>query len=273
MPRLHRALARQLKTIDVELQTSWLDPTGTKRLERRGGKRRGAGRPRKGRSSSPHKKRPRLRASTPVHITLRVVAVIGSLRKRHMYAALRRASLTLAANHEDCRIVHISVQRDHIHLIVEAETEQALSRGMKAFQVSAAKRLNAALGWKTRRRGTVFADRYHAEYITSPRQARNALAYVLNNWRKHREDRNVPARDGIAFEHDWFSSGWMFAGWRERASLEFVPETPDGFEPLAIWFPRSSLLTTGWRRHGLISLFEVPSSKSKTRRGSSHPTQ
>jgi hypothetical protein len=87
------------------------------------------------------------------------------------------------------------------------------------------------------------------------------LAYVLNNWRKHREDRVLPSRAGVAFEHDWFSSGWMFAGWRERVGLEFIPPTPDGFEPLAIWFPRTWLLTTGWRRYGLISLFEVPASR------------
>ena len=259
MTRFRRSLADKL-------QTSWLDSTGTKPRSTRGGRRRGAGRPPKGRrSGSPHKKRPRLRASTPVHVTLRVVSVIGSLRKRLMYHALRWATLALAAKHEDCRIVHISVQRDHIHLLVEADDEECLARGMKAFEVSAAKRLNAALKWKVRRRGQVFADRYHAEYITSPRQARNALAYVLNNWRKHREDRDLPRKPGVAFEHDWFSSGWMFAGWRERADEVFVPPTPDGFEPLAIWFPRTWLLATGWRRHGLISLFEVPSSSTVRR--------
>lgn len=171
----------------------------------------------------------------------------------------------MCMNHEDCRIVHISVQRDHIHLLVEANDEEALARGMQGFQVSAAKRLNAALKWKKPRRGQVFTDRYFAEYITSPRQARNALAYVLNNWRKHREDHNLPTRRGVKFEHDWFSSGWMFAGWLERADLEFIPPTPDGFEPLVVWFPRTWLLTTGWRRHGLISLYEVPSSRTRTR--------
>jgi REP element-mobilizing transposase RayT len=269
MPRLRRTLARHLRAstvnVDVDVQVSWLDATGTKPRSRRGGKRRGAGRPPKGRrAGSPHKERPPLKATTPVHITLRVVGAIGNLRKRAKYKALRTATLVLASNHPDCRIVHISVQRDHIHLLVEASNEDALARGMKAFQVSAAKRLNAALRWKTRRRGQVFTDRYHAEYITSPRQARNALAYVLNNWRKHREDLVLPHRPSVAFEHDWFSSGWMFSGWRERAHLDFVPSTPDAFEPLAIWFPRTWLLTTGWRRYGLISLFEVPSSNSKS---------
>ena len=138
-------MTRDRRTLARKLQVSWLDPAGQP-LSKRGGKRRGAGRPPKGkRAGSPHKKRPAVRATTPVHVTLRVVSVIGSLRKRLMYHALRWATLALAAEHSDCRIVHISVQRDHIHLLVEADNAEALSRGMKAFQVSAAKRLNAAL--------------------------------------------------------------------------------------------------------------------------------
>ncbi len=100
------------------------------------------------------------------------------------------------ANWEDCRSVHASVQQTHIHLIVEAEGKVALARGMKAFQISAAKHINAAVsrGLATRRRGAVFPDRYHVEVITTPRQARHALAYVLNNWRRHREDQRPFAR-------------------------------------------------------------------------------
>jgi REP element-mobilizing transposase RayT len=235
MTRVRRALVRQL-------QTSWLDSSGTKPRSTRGGKRRGAGRPpKRKRAGSPHKKRPPLRPNISVHVTLRVVHAVGNLRKRLMYQALRWATLAIVANHEDCRIVHISVQRDHIHLLVEADNEQALAKGMQAFEVSAAKRLNA----KVRRKGQVFTDRYHSEYITTPRQARNALAYVLNNWRKHREDRALTPRAGVKFEHDWFSSGWMFGGWLERANDLFIPPTPDGFESLVVWFPRTWLLTTG----------------------------
>ena len=84
------------------------------------------------------------------------------------------------------RIVHASIQREHIHLLIEAETKGELSRGMQGFTISAAKQVNRALG---RKNGRVFSDRYHSEVITTPRRARHALAYVLNNWRKHGEDR------------------------------------------------------------------------------------
>src|SRR5262245_19351572 len=161
----------------------------------RGGKRRGAGRPPKGtRAGSPHKERPFLHARYPVHVVLRVVSAVGSLRRRCVYQAIRDATLT-TARREDFRIVQISIQRTHVHLLVEANDKLALARGMQGFQISAAKHLNAAISKGkpgSRRRGVVFPDRYHAEIIRSPQQARHALSYVVNNWRRHQEDHKAP---------------------------------------------------------------------------------
>src|SRR5215470_6672845 len=142
-------------------------------FKKRGGKRCGAGRPPKGtRAGSPHKDRPFLHARYPVHVTLRVVREVGNLRRRRVYHAIREATLTTALR-EDFRIVHVSIQRTHVHLLVEADHKAALASGMQGFQISAAKHLNAAISKGKpgpRRRGTVFPDRYHAEIITSPRQ-------------------------------------------------------------------------------------------------------
>src|SRR5215470_8826496 len=142
---------------------------------KRGGKRRGAGRPAKGkRAGSPHKARPYLHARYPVHVTLRVITAVGNLRRRCVYQAIREATLT-TARREDFRIVQLSIQRTHVHLLVEAHDKTALAAGMQGFQISAAKHLNAAISKGKpgpRRRGAVFPDRYHAEIITSPRQAR-----------------------------------------------------------------------------------------------------
>jgi hypothetical protein len=70
---------------------------------------------------------------------------------------------------------------------------------MQSFQISAAKHINREYSVKAeltdRRRGNVFVDRYHQEIIKTPRQARRSLAYVLNNWRKHKEDRADFATD------------------------------------------------------------------------------
>src|SRR5262252_5814539 len=114
-------------------------------FKKRGGKRRGAGRPPKGaRAGAPHKERPFLHARYPVHVSLRVIGAVGNLRRRCVYQAIREATLT-TARREDFRIVHVSIQRTHVHLLVEANDRGALSRGMQGFQISAAKHLNAAI--------------------------------------------------------------------------------------------------------------------------------
>jgi putative transposase len=139
-------------------------------------------------------------------------------------------------------VVHISIQNNHVHALVEANDKRALARGMQGFAISAAKWINRALGRKC---GTVFPCRYHCTAITTPTQARNELAYVINNWRKHRVDG--------PWKIDPFSSAWQFEGWA----------TPHGYapprEPLPVVSARSWLLREGWARGGpLIALDEVP---------------
>jgi REP element-mobilizing transposase RayT len=225
----------------------------------RGGKRRGAGRKPTGpRSSSPHRTRPVVKARHPVHVVLRVIAAVGNLRRRFAYQAIREATLT-TARREDFRIVHLSIQRTHLHLIVEANDKAALAAGMQGFQISAAKHLNAAISRNRpeRRRGTVFPDRYHAEIITSPRQARHTIGYVLGNWRKHREDRAEPMRSWTV---DWFSSAAMFPGWAEYGDEPFLMRGPATYDPLVVYQPRTWLLREGWKKSGgAISYHEVPS--------------
>src|ERR1700710_63875 len=139
--------------------------------QRRGGKRKGAGRPKRGpRASERHKKRPKLSAYEPVHVVLRARKEIGSLRTHAIFNAIKEATFTAFAHDERAlgkkaasaatsklgrafHIVHISIQRTHIHLIVEASDRMALARGMQAFGISAARLINGAIG----RRGAVFS--------------------------------------------------------------------------------------------------------------------
>jgi putative transposase len=227
----------------------------------RGGKRRGAGRPPKGaRAGSPHKPRPFLHARHPVHVTLRVVSAVGNLRRRCVYQAIREATLT-TARREDFRIVQLSIQRTHVHLLVEANDKLALSRGMQGFQISAARHLNAAISEGKpgpHRRGSVFPDRYHAEIITSPRQARHVLSYVMNNWRRHHEDRKAPMS---GWTIDWFSSAATFPGWVEYGDEPFLWRGPPTYDPLIVYQPTTWLLREGWKKAGTVSCREVPSAK------------
>jgi REP element-mobilizing transposase RayT len=232
-------------------------------FKRRGGKRRGAGRPpKRPRAGSPHKERPFLHERYPVHVVLRVVPAVGKLRRRRAYQAIREATLT-TARRENFRIVHLSIQHNHLHLLVEARDKQALARGMQGFEISAAKHLNAAISKNQpgpRRRGTVFPDRYHAEIITSPTQARHTLSYVLSNWRKHHEDYVAPMS---AWTIDWFSSAITFPGWLEYGDEPFFWRGPDTYDPLLVRQPTTWLLKEGWRRGGPpISYREIPSTRS-----------
>jgi putative transposase len=228
-----------------------------------GGKRKGAGRPPKGpRSSEPHAKRPALKKSEPVHVTVRVVDELAALRQRDAYRAIRRAMLKVF-DRDVFHIVAVSIQGSHVHLLVEAQDRTALARGMQAMQISAAKHLNRAFSKrrKERRRGTVFGDRYHAEVITNRRQARHALAYVLNNWRRHGEHRVKELR---GFAIDPYSSAISFDGWREPFEVDW----PKTYEPLPVWKPRTWLLSQGWQLYGRISVAEIPGPRSRRPRAS-----
>jgi len=193
-----------------------------------------------------------------VHVVLRAVGAVGNLRRRCVYQAIREATLT-TARREDFRIVHLSIQRTHVHLIVEADHKAALSAGMQGFQISAAKHLNAAISKGKpgpRRRGAVFPDRYHAEIITSPRQVRHTLRYVMNNFRKHGEDRVAPMNTWTV---DWFSSAAMFPDWQEYGDEEgFLWRGPATYDPLMVRRPQTWLLSVGWRKSGSISCRDLP---------------
>jgi putative transposase len=224
---------------------------------RRGGKRKGAGRPPKGpRSSERHKRRAPHDPRHPVHVTMRLVAGLISLRKRDTYLAIREATIAVLQR-EGFRICYLSIQRNHLHLIVEAISKRALSRGLQAFSISAAKHINGAITARTgnRRRGQVFADRYHSRALTSPRAVRHALAYVLNNWRRHEEDRANVAK---TWKLDPFSNAIDFPGWKEREDSPVLYRGPAGYQQLVTWLPKTWLLREGWSKHRLISVYEVP---------------
>jgi REP element-mobilizing transposase RayT len=228
-------------------------------LFRRGGKRKGSGRKPKGtRPGSPHQARPEIKPSHALHVVLRIVASVGSLRRRNMYKAMREATI-VAAVRERIRIVHISLQRTHVHLLVEANDKQSLARGMQGFQISAARHINTMLGEGRcrRRRGSVFADRYHLEVITSPRRAHHTIRYVLCNWRKHKEDRHGIASTWLV---DPFSSGVSFPDWKELEDMHVMWEIRETYDPLIVRRPASWLLQQAWKRHGSISARDVPCS-------------
>ncbi|HZR09676.1 MAG TPA: transposase [Myxococcales bacterium] len=178
----------------------------------RGGARKGSGRKRKApRPQVPH--RPRLEfRNAAVHVTLRVCEEVWNLRTHRCFNAIRRG-FERGCGKFGVRVIHFTVQGNHIHLIVEAADADSLARAMKGLQVSMARALNKVM----KRRGRVFADRYHAHVLSSPVEAANAIRYVLDNWKHHacRDGRPVPI--GI---DPWCSAAWS----RHTPSLVREPE-------------------------------------------------
>src|SRR5437016_6704993 len=165
----------------------------------------------------------------PVHVTLRSTSAVRCLRSARVFPAVRRA--LAVASHAGFRILHFSVQDDHLHLIVEADDRRALGRGLRGLAIRVARAVNRALN----RRGAVWTDRYHARALTSPRAVRNALVYVLMNRRKHRDGER-----GL----DPCSSALWFTGWRSPA-----PPPPAA---MPVVRARTWLAAVGWHRHGLL---------------------
>lgn len=204
-----------------------------------GGRRSGAGRKPVGRTAGvPHRRRPNHSRHHPAHVTLRVVRGLGSLRTAPLWGAVERS--LARASRRGFRVVHFSVQRDHVHLVVEAANREVLMRQAKGLSVRLAHAVNRTLG----RRGKVFADRYHARALTTPREVRHALVYVLRNWRRPGVD---PCSSG-----PWFS-GWRGAGHSAPRTTRLATGKGRDAAAAATW-----LLAVGWRRHGLIDVHEMP---------------
>jgi REP element-mobilizing transposase RayT len=187
-----------------------------------------------------------------MHVSLRLRAGAPRLRRRRGYQLVRRA-MARANRFGGAWICEVSIQQNHVHLIVEAKSAVALAKMMKSFAISLAKNVNRALG----RHGAVLDDRYHDVALATPRQVRNALAYVLGNWRRHGEDLRIP---GPPRRTDRYSSGPFFRGWDtppppliEPRSLPFPDDGPLPIRPARSW-----LLRSGWKTHGLLSPWERP---------------
>ncbi len=227
----------------------------------RGGPGRGQGRKKTRFDYVPHTTRSFLDKRHPVHISTRVVPGLPSLRGRRLWSAVRRGfafgcvygGSADAPRHARFRIVHFSVQGQHVHLLCEAADRSWLARGVQGFKVRVAKAINRALG----RRGAVFTDRYHARIVTSPTQCRHTLSYVLSNQRHHAYAERASYPAGRV---DPFSSALAFGGWSVARARTWANAPPTPWDHIAPVAPPSSwLLRGGWRRGGgPISPSRVP---------------
>lgn len=184
-----------------------------------GGARVGAGRPRGSRTSEriPHTPRPRVTKHRPHHITVRVTRGTWNLRSQRCFRPIGEAFAALRAR-EDFRVVHFSVQHNHLHLVVEASSRRVMSNTMRALLSRVARELNRIM----RAAGARFDDRYHEHILKTPSETRNALLYVIGN------------------------RGVHLARWGRAPPRDFDPFSSLAADAL-IQPPKSWLLLEGWK--------------------------
>ena len=146
-----------------------------------GGRRPGAGRKRQAaRRQVSHQRRPPHAARFPLHAVLRTCDDVPRLREKAVFRGIR-AALQAGAARMGFRLVHFSVQGNHLHLVVEAHDKETLSRAMQGLAIRIARAVNRAAG----RKGRVFADHYFARELKTPAEVRRAVRYVLDNRMLH----------------------------------------------------------------------------------------
>jgi REP element-mobilizing transposase RayT len=144
-----------------------------------------------------HRSREKVDARHPILVTTRVMPDVARLRTKVMYEAIQEA-LACATKwmyeDEPVRFVHASVQGTHLHLLLEAASNEALSRAMKGFLVSCAKRLKGELSAHVR------LDPYSS-------------AFALPHWGTGENIRFADVTMQVALPKTWLlREGWRRAG-------------------------------------------------------------
>lgn len=216
-----------------------------------GGRRRGAGR--KNRSGlQAHVARARFKPNEPVHVTLRLKEGLPSLRRKEIFQCLRASVRT--ARRKGFYVVHFSILSNHVHLILEPESNLMLAQMIQSLAIAFSKRLNSVL----KRSGSVFRERYHLHVLRTPSEARHALAYVLANLSRHQWRRkfgNARQRHFV-IAGDPFTSAYSFNRWRELLGKARVDHTLSNWSEtyIELWYSefvkpaQTWLLREGWAR-------------------------
>jgi REP element-mobilizing transposase RayT len=181
---------------------------------------------------------------------MRLCKGLPSLRQRAL-AGVVFETFRAARQRHGARLVHFTVQTNHIHVIAEAADHRALSRAMQGLAIRLARQLNRRL----ERGGTVFAERYHARALRTPLEVRRALVYVFHNHRHHHTGAGRPCfldpmSTAAYFEGFSFRPRWPRHG--------FVPPEEPPVVPANTW-----LLRVGWAKRGALSARDVPTSSSE----------
>lgn len=127
-----------------------------------------------------HVRRLRLKKASSLHLTIKVRENKADIQSKRILKALHHA--IKRARLKGLKVVHYTLEYNHLHLLVESVDNKTLHKGMQSFGITIAKAINKI----KRTKGSVYKNRYHLKLISSPRQLRNVLHYIFNNGVKHK---------------------------------------------------------------------------------------
>lgn len=244
-----------------------------------GGNRAGAGRPNLSKTVN-HMKRPTINGKMPLHITQKLSPGFPSLRTKTLLKEFNKAARE--AKKFGFYVLHFSLLKNHLHMVVEAKNNKALGAGMRSLGCRMAKSIKNNANIKKDadiekisdvkkipdiknissvrnspddakiKRNKVFHGRYHLHVLRTPAETKNALKYVLLNHSQHWNsiDHIDAYSSGHKFEHWPKLLGRRFAGLiqveadsnRKLGQINLKTYL-DGISPAQSWLARS-----GWMR-------------------------
>ncbi len=144
-----------------------------------------------------HISRDRIFNPTSLHLTIKVRENKADIKTKLILKALHHA--IKRARLKRLRVIHYTLEYNHLHLLVECDNHKRLGKGMQAFGISIAKAINRIKLLK----GAVYKHRYHLRKITSGRDLKNVLHYIFNNGIKHKRATSIidPYNSSIAEKH------------------------------------------------------------------------
>jgi len=127
-----------------------------------------------------HQSRPTLPKDRPLHVTIKFdKKKIATLRNKIFYREIRKSLRRLRV--KGVRLIEFSVQKDHIHFLLESANKIVLGKAMRALSISLSKRFSLLLNRKIK----ALKSRYHLHILNTLKELKNARQYILNNSAKH----------------------------------------------------------------------------------------
>lgn len=168
---------------------------------------KGAGRPAIHDRGIRHIARDEIKKLTPLHLTIKIEKDKAGLKNKFILKSLH--SSIKKARKIGLKIIHYTLEYDHVHLLVETDNKTALARGMQSFGISFSKSINKI----KKAQGKVFKTRYHYRKLKTPAEVKNVFNYIFGNSLKHKKAISIVSPYNSLMAIDNFSN--LYPGFEE----------------------------------------------------------